>query len=457
MQAAAAARAQHKKAGGGSSPQKHWSRVHAEDGGEGGPAGYKRGSHKQHGNPFFAGRSGRSGVIPTDLFQMQVPDGEVTILRGKLVKKSLADPAHSGKDKYKWQEYDVMLTDQKIYFFDVHLEVASDILSLRDVAKDGVSKSDCSAEPAGGKAGGLLSSMSRSLSRRLRRASAPGPESMEGLKNSDHIVHGLTTLRNESSMRQTQQDTTEYPVTDPRFTFEIETKPDSVKQGRVYHLCATESSDRRDEWVRAIAEEVKHTRDVQHREVSWVSRLRKWLRVFVESEAFVTVVGLMIVANFVANCIEAELDLQEAGLANTYGFLDLGFTIAFSVEVLVRLFAFGSRFLVDGWNILDIVIVGVSLFSVWVNLDPSSSGVSRFSALRTIRALRIIRVFRHFQSMHIIVNSLLDSLWPVLNALMVMTLILGLYAIVGVSFYREKSERFRSFSAATFTMFQGKY
>jgi len=171
------------------------------------------------------------------------------------------------------------------------------------------------------------------------------------------------------------------------------------------------------------------------------------------------VVGLLIVSNFVANCIEAEFNFKakDDGLGATFAWLDVAFTIIFSMEVLVRLFAYSFTFFYDGWNILDIAIVGVSVFAVWANLDPTSAGASRFSALRTIRALRIIRVFRHFQSMHIIVMSLVDSLWPVFNALVVMTLILGLYSIVGVSFYREKSERFRTFSAATFTMFQGTF
>ena len=202
---------------------------------------------------------------------------------------------------------------------------------------------------------------------------------------------------------------------------------------------------------------MKHTRDALHSEVSCVGRVQKWLRAFVESEAVVTVVGLLIVTNFVANCIEAEYNLQDSGFGNTYAWLDLAFTIIFTIEVLVRLFAYSFSFFYDGWNILDILIVGVSVFAAWANLDPASEGASRFSALRTIRALRIIRVFRHFQSMHIIVMSLVDSLWPVFNALVVMTLIMGLYAIIGVSFYKEKSERFRNFSSATFAMFQGTF
>ena len=75
-------------------------------------------------------------------------------------------------------------------------------------------------------------------------------------------------------------------------------------------------------------------------------------------------------------------------------------------------------------------------------------------------------------------EALLASLWPVFNALVIMTLVMSVYSIIGVSFYRDKSEvikkenedrkqchdslsdmspwiqRFRTFSSALFTMFQ---
>ena len=41
-----------------------------------------------------------------------------------------------------------------------------------------------------------------------------------------------------------------------------------------------------------------------------------------------------------------------------------------------------------------------------------------------------------------------------MEALLIMFLVISVYAIVGVSLYRQRTERFRSFSAGVFTMFQ---
>ena len=46
------------------------------------------------------------------------------------------------------------------------------------------------------------------------------------------------------------------------------------------------------------------------------------------------------------------------------------------------------------------------------------------------------------------------SLWPVCNAMLVVLLVMSIYAILGVEFFRDHSVQFSSFSQALFTMFQ---
>ena len=107
----------------------------------------------------------------------------------------------------------------------------------------------------------------------------------------------------------------------------------------------------------------------------------------------------------------------------------------------------------DRWNTFDLLVVTISVLILTSIFSNDVTG-SKLTSLRTLRALRIIRVFRYFRSLQVIVSSLLDAIIPVTQALLIMFLVISIYAIVGVSFYRKTTERFRSFSAGFFTMFQ---
>ena len=107
----------------------------------------------------------------------------------------------------------------------------------------------------------------------------------------------------------------------------------------------------------------------------------------------------------------------------------------------------------DRWNIFDVPVVGCSIAALTF-LVSDQGWLRQLNSLRTLRVLRIIRVFRHFRSLQIIITSLFDAIIPVMEALLIMFLVISVYAIVGVSLYRQRTERFRSFSAGVFTMFQ---
>ncbi|MCU0907047.1 MAG: ion transporter [Rhodobacteraceae bacterium] len=57
----------------------------------------------------------------------------------------------------------------------------------------------------------------------------------------------------------------------------------------------------------------------------------------------------------------------------------------FTIEIALKLVAFGPRFFRSGWNVFDFVIVAISLV-------PASQGLSVLRALRILRLLRVISV-----------------------------------------------------------------
>jgi len=58
-------------------------------------------------------------------------------------------------------------------------------------------------------------------------------------------------------------------------------------------------------------------------------------------------------------------------------------------------------------------------------------------------------------SLRMLINALTASLLPVSNAIFIVMIVVAIYAVLGVSFFRaDDPERFRTFSQSVFTMFQ---
>jgi hypothetical protein len=85
--------------------------------------------------------------------------------------------------------------------------------------------------------------------------------------------------------------------------------------------------------------------------------------------------------------------------------LDVAFTTLFTVELAANMIAHSDQiplpFLSDGWNILDIVVVLVSLMAAVGNTVANDGGVR---AIRVMRAFRVVRVVRHLVALKTIIK-----------------------------------------------------
>ena len=72
----------------------------------------------------------------------------------------------------------------------------------------------------------------------------------------------------------------------------------------------------------------------------------------------------------------------------------------FVVEIALKLFARGTAFFRNGWNVFDFVIVGISLI-------PATQGLS---VLRALRILRLLRVLSVTPSLRRVVEGLMNAL-----------------------------------------------
>ncbi|MDW5324302.1 ion transporter [Plantactinospora sp. KLBMP9567] len=120
----------------------------------------------------------------------------------------------------------------------------------------------------------------------------------------------------------------------------------------------------------------------------------------------------------------------------------------FVVELLLR---FGAhltaphRFFRDGWNLFDLLIV----------CAPLLPGVrENVTLLRLVRLARVVRAVRLFPGLRVVIGGVLRSLPGLVSFLLIATLTIYLYAMVGwMAFGDAYPDRYGTVGRAMFTLF----
>ena len=79
---------------------------------------------------------------------------------------------------------------------------------------------------------------------------------------------------------------------------------------------------------------------------------------------------------------------------NALEYLNIIFTIIFTLEVIAKLLAYDSRYFKDGWNIFDFIIVLGSIFGLFLRFLVKYSGHGATTAIRAFRIARIFKLFK---------------------------------------------------------------
>jgi hypothetical protein len=78
--------------------------------------------------------------------------------------------------------------------------------------------------------------------------------------------------------------------------------------------------------------------------------------------------------------------------------------VIFTIELLIKWFAYGIRkYFTNGWNILDFIIVVVSLIGTLLDVFNIAE-IPELKSMRTLRALRPLRALSRFEGIRVIVN-----------------------------------------------------
>ncbi|KAF1573789.1 Voltage-dependent L-type calcium channel subunit alpha-1F, partial [Eudyptes moseleyi] len=121
------------------------------------------------------------------------------------------------------------------------------------------------------------------------------------------------------------------------------------------------------------------------------------------------------------------------------GYFDYAFTSIFTVEILLKMTAFGAflhkgSFCRNWFNLLDLLVVGVSLISFGIH----SSAISVVKILRVLRVLRPLRAINRAKGLKHVVQCVFVAIRTIGNIMIVTTLLQFMFACIGVQLFKGK-------------------
>ncbi|WP_440997030.1 ion transporter [Arhodomonas sp. SL1] len=155
-----------------------------------------------------------------------------------------------------------------------------------------------------------------------------------------------------------------------------------------------------------------------------------------------------IVVLIVLNAIALGLETSDAVVARIGPVLDgleAVIIAVFAAEIAIKLFAWGPRFFRSGWNVFDLVIVGIALV-------PEAGP---FAILRSLRILRVLRLLSTVRRLRHIIESLLAAIPSIGWIAFLLGLVFYVFGVMGTELFGERfPEWFGSLGASMYTLFQ---
>ena len=243
----------------------------------------------------------------------------------------------------------------------------------------------------------------------------------------------------------------------------IPTVENGHNMGRVYiHVVPhSEAQDWVSNLIRAcsLAKERKRQRELEdvYGHSAWSYR-RAQAGALYNSFTFQMLTFIFIVIGFFFDIAESQvLPEPDSSEAEIFFGIDAFITLAFTLELMVNLFAHSSNYFkpfltqISNWFNTAVVLAAIA------NVILTSTGIQIPNAklLRIVRIGRVVRLFNGLTSFQKLIAGLSSAILPVMNAFCILTVVTIIFAIFGTNFYHErKPEFFANFKTSLFTMFQ---
>ncbi|KAM9390810.1 LOW QUALITY PROTEIN: voltage-dependent T-type calcium channel subunit alpha-1H-like, partial [Salvelinus alpinus] len=175
------------------------------------------------------------------------------------------------------------------------------------------------------------------------------------------------------------------------------------------------------------------------------NRFRQWCQRVITHKMFDHIILLFIFLNCITIALERP-DIQTHSTERV--FLSVSnhiFTVIFIAEMTVKVVAQGlysgeAVYLKSSWNVLDGMLVFVSLLDILVSV--ASAGGNRIlgilRVLRLLRTLRPLRVISRAPGLKLVVETLITSLRPIGNIVLICCGFFIVFGILGVQLFKGK-------------------
>jgi voltage-gated sodium channel len=176
--------------------------------------------------------------------------------------------------------------------------------------------------------------------------------------------------------------------------------------------------------------------------------LRGRLAYFIEGVLAVRLITLLIIINSVTLGLEANPEMVR-NYGTVLATIDKSILLIFSLELIIKFYAYRLDFFKSGWNNFDFVIVAIA----WI---PTGGA---FSIFRALRILRVFRLFSVVPQMRRVLTALLNSIPGMLSVVGILSLIFYVCAVLATTLFGhhhdlQLQEWFGSISASLYTLFQ---
>jgi len=152
------------------------------------------------------------------------------------------------------------------------------------------------------------------------------------------------------------------------------------------------------------------------------------------------VVAALIVGNFLTTIVQMTVDPRELRYEGGFYMITSFFNVCFLIELIINLYAhwFWKFWWWPGcsWNWFDFLVVTLGMLDVFKVPMPGP-----LSLIRNLRAFRVFRLFKRIKALNQILKALSRAVAGVSSAFVVITIVMSIYAILGVAFFMDIGSR----------------
>ncbi|XP_063929308.1 muscle calcium channel subunit alpha-1 isoform X2 [Zophobas morio] len=168
------------------------------------------------------------------------------------------------------------------------------------------------------------------------------------------------------------------------------------------------------------------------------NRFRVFCHWLCNHSVFGNVILVCIMVSSALLALEEPIPTAGSEMGNILKIFDYIFTAIFSAELLLKTISYGcilhdGAFLRSAFNVLDLVVVCVSIVSIY-----SQGAMSVVKILRVLRVLRPLRAINRAKGLKYVVKCVIVAIKTIGNIMLVTYLLQFMFAVIGVQLFKGK-------------------